>query len=364
MNRFAIFSLLILIIMSACNDSNNTTKITDIDKLAGKELGLPIKLPSFDPQTDITDKPDYTNSNSWVSIPNWFDTTMQKVDVFWVYPTILSDDSTYLMDIKNKGLREKAEWTIIGQASVFNGLANIYAPYYRQNNVNINPLMLTEASPIFKLGQEDLINAFDYFIKNFNKGERPIIIAGHSQGSVRIVELSKNKELLMGDSVARSKMIATYAIGYSITDNDIKENPLIEIADSSLQTGCFIAYNTVSDKPGIEKKGPTIIAGTYVVNPLSWKTNTEFVPASENIEAVFFNHENPEKPQIFKHFAAAQKKDNALVITDISNPEMISTENVTFPKGIYHVYDYAIFYGNLKKNIEDRIAAYSSKYHQ
>lgn len=364
MNRSPIFSLLILIIMSACNNSKTTTKLTDINMLSGKELGIPVKLPSFNPEKDITSKPDYTNSDSWVSIPDWFDTTKQEVDVFWVYPTILSDDSTYLMDIKNESLRKQAEWTIIGQASVFNGLANIYAPYYRQNNVNINPLMLTEASPIFKIGQEDLINAFDYFIKNFNKGERPIIIAGHSQGSVRIVELSKDKELLMGDSLARSKMIATYAIGYSITDNDIKENPLIEIADSSLQTGCFITYNTISDEPGIEKKGPTIIAGTYVVNPLSWKTNTEFVPASENIEAVFFNHENPEKPQFFKHFAAAQKKDNALVITDISHPEMISSTSVTFPKGIYHVYDYAIFYGNLKKNIADRIAEYFSNNNQ
>jgi len=40
--------------------------------------------------------------------------------------------------------------------------------------------MLTDAKPIFNLGQRDLILAFDYFLKHFNKGERPIILAAHS----------------------------------------------------------------------------------------------------------------------------------------------------------------------------------------
>ena len=81
--------------------------------------------------------------------------------MFWVYPTILSDNVTYLMNLSDSKLREKAHWTLAEQASIFDGQANIYAPFYRQNNVNINPLMLTEAKPIFDLGQQDLIRAFD-----------------------------------------------------------------------------------------------------------------------------------------------------------------------------------------------------------
>ena len=262
------------------------------------------------------------------------------------------------MIIYNDELRKKAEWTIVEQASVFDGQANIYAPYYRQNNVKINPLMLTEANPIFKIGQNDLIRAFNYFLENFNKGERPVIIAGHSQGSVRIVELSKDGELLMKNAEKRSKMIATYAIGYSITDEDIKINPLIEIADSATQTQCFITYNTISNEPNKEKQCPTIIVGTHVVNPLSWKTDTAYYPATMNIEAVFFEHGKPQQPSIYKNFAAAQKKGNALVITDISNTEMLPATSATFPPGIYHMYDYAIFYGNIRKNINDRIDAY------
>jgi len=329
-----------------------------LDDLRGRELGIPTKLPAFNPDTDVPAPPDYTNPDSWLSMPACFSTEKQPVDVFWVYPTILSDNVTYLMDISNSALREKAHWTLVEQASIFDGQANIYAPLYRQNNVKINPLMLTGAKPIFDLGQQDLIRAFDYFLNHFNKGERPIILAAHSQGSVRVVELSKAGELLTGDAESLKRMVAAYVIGYSITPADLKQNPLMKISESATETGCFITYNTISDAEGKEKQGPTIIPGTFVVNPLIWTTDTTFAPASENIEAVFFKHEHPKTPDRYPNFAAAKIVNNALVITNISNPEELPATSVTFPEGVYHMYDYAVFYGNLRKNVSDRIRSY------
>jgi hypothetical protein len=98
-----------------------------------------------------------------------------------------------------------------------------------------------------------------------------------------------------------------------------------------------------------------------VVNPLTWKTDTAFAPASVNSEAVFFRYEDPERPARYRHFAAAQVVNNALVITDVSHPEELPATSVTFPEGVYHMYDYAIFYGNLPKNVEDRIRSYFGK---
>ncbi|MBN1431878.1 MAG: DUF3089 domain-containing protein [Methanomicrobiaceae archaeon] len=334
---------------------NNDTSLED---LRGKELGIPQKLPPFDPEKDIPPAPDFSNPDCWLTLPEHFSKEKQPVDVFWVYPTILSDDSTYLMDISDPWLREKAEWTLVEQASIFDGQANIYAPFYRQNNVKINPLMLTDANPIFRLGQQDLIAAFDYFLQNFNKGERPIILASHSQGSVRMVELAKEGGLLFGDEGSLKKLVAAYTIGYSITKDDLETNPLIRISEDAEDTGCFILYNTISDEEGKEKEGPTIIPGTFVVNPLNWRTDHEPAPADLNLGAAFFRHEDPANPERYNNFAAAQKVGNALVITDISNPEELPATSVTFPKGIYHMYDYAIFYENLRKNVADRIRAY------
>ncbi|ADN36905.1 conserved hypothetical protein [Methanolacinia petrolearia DSM 11571] len=334
---------------------------TGLENLRGQELGIPQKLPPFDPERDVPEAPDYSNPNCWLTMPEHFTKEKQPVDVFWVYPTILSDDSTYLMDLADPLLREKAEWTLVEQASIFDGQANIFAPFYRQNNVKINPLMLTAVKPIFSLGQQDIIAAFEYFMKNFNRGERPIIIAAHSQGSVRTVELAKAGELLFGDEESLKRLVAAYTIGYSITQEDLDINPLMRISEDATDTGCFILYNTISDEKDKEKEGPTIIPGAFVVNPLNWRCDEEFAPAGMNIGAAFFRHKDPANPARYPNFAAAQKVGNALVITDISNPEELPATSVTFPKGVYHMYDYAIFYENLRKNVADRVSAYMEK---
>jgi len=332
-----------------------------LERLRGKELGVPVSLPPFNPDTDVPGDPDYSSPVSWLTMPAHFTRERQPVDVFWVYPTILSDASTYLMDISDPGLREKATWTLVEQASIFDGQANIFAPYYRQNNVKINPLMLTDARPIFDLGQQDLINAFDYFLKNFNKGKRPIILAAHSQGSVRVIELSKAGELLTGNPESLERLVAAYVIGYSITQSDLDGNPFMKICTSATDTSCFITYNTVSAEEGKESQAPTVLPGTYVVNPLTWRTDTASAPASANIGAVFFRHDDPTNPSRYRNFAAARVVNNALVITDISHPEELPATSVTFPEGVYHMYDYAIFYENLRENVAERIQSYKRR---
>ena len=152
--------------------------------------------------------------------------------------------------------------------------------------------------------------------------------------------------------------MAAYVIGYSVTESDLDQNPLMRISENATDTGCFIAYNTISDEEGKEKEAPKVIPGTFVVNPLTWKTDTSFAPASLNIEAAFFKHEHPEIPDRYPNFAAVQKVNNALVITDISNSEELPATSVTFTRGVYHMYDYAIFYENLRTNVSDRIHLY------
>ncbi len=321
-----------VMLMGGCRneDMNPGQEILTIEDLRGKELGIPVTLPPFNPDTDIPKAPQYDKPESWISMPSHFSTEQQSVDVFWVYPTILSDSLTYLMDIKDIQLREKAQWTLVEQASIFDGQANIYAPYYRQNNVKINPLMLTDAKHIFELGQQDLIAAFSYFMENFNTGERPIILAAHSQGSVRVVELSKAGELLTGSPELLKKLVAAYVIGYSITPSDLEINPLMKISENATEIGCFITYNTISNEECKESQAPTVIPRTFVVNPLTWKTDTTFAPASENIEAVFFKQDDPTNPARYPNFAAAQKKGNALVITHISHPEELPATSRAF----------------------------------
>ena len=58
----------------------------DLIALSGKQIGIPVKLPEFNPQNDIPAKPEYSKDICWVAKPDYFDTAKQRVDVFWVYP--------------------------------------------------------------------------------------------------------------------------------------------------------------------------------------------------------------------------------------------------------------------------------------
>ena len=73
--------------------------------------------------------------------------------------------------------------TIRMQASVFNRCARVFAPRYRQAHVKTFFLKPSDAvQAAFDMAYSDIRNAFSYYLEHENNG-RPMIIAGHSQGS-------------------------------------------------------------------------------------------------------------------------------------------------------------------------------------
>ena len=64
------------------------------------------------------------------------------------------------------------------QATAFETVGNIYAPYYRQDNLS----SVNREETIAGIPTTDATAAFDYYIKHYNNG-RPFILVGHSQGS-------------------------------------------------------------------------------------------------------------------------------------------------------------------------------------
>ncbi len=107
------------------------------------------------------------------------------------------------MDINNSDERVLAIGIYKAQASVFEPYANVFAPYYRQmsTNVDMSGGGLATDTPEFKLGAVDVQQAFDYYIENLNNG-RPYMLAGHSQGTMALIELIKKNALLTIRSLA------------------------------------------------------------------------------------------------------------------------------------------------------------------
>ena len=302
------------------------------------------KLPPFT-TADVPPAPDYDDDASWLARPD--DPGQFAVDIIWVYPTVLYDTSAWLMDITRKDLIAGAQETVATEALAFSGQANLYAPLYRQMNLSGFDLPDEKRDAIVAYGEEDVRRALKYYLDHYNKG-RPFIIAAHSQGSYVLTQLALDH---WGKIGLEDRMIAAYVIGWSITDDDLKANPKITICSQAHQTGCFISYNSVA--AGHQKDAPMILPGAIVVNPLTWTRDDALAPASLNRGSTFFNKDHSSRT--LPHFTSAQIADSGLVVTP-KDPSLV--ESPFFPAGVYHSYDYSLFFENIRSNAAQRIEAY------
>lgn len=303
-------------------------------------------MPPLNPKTFPT-PPDYSVSEGWLVKPA---PPTASVDVFFVYPTVLFNDKDWVMNTTRLDMRTAAMETVKTQASVFEGKANIYAPMYRQMNLAGLSLSDTDAAPLKKIVHDDVWRALSYYLKYENNG-RPFFLAGHSQGSMILTDILLEQ---WGTTGAEKRLIAALLIGWSLTPKELAANPHVSMCERSNQTGCVISYNTMA--AGRQPAAPTLKKDALAVNPLSWTTDGEFVPAKKNLGSVFF--EGTEQATTYPYFTSAQIVDGALIIQP-ENLSLITVKEGHFPEGVYHAFDYSLFFENLKANIAERIDAFT-----
>lgn len=305
-------------------------------------------MPPLDPAS-FPKAPNYTEQQSWLSKPS---KATLPVDVFFVYPTVLFNDSDWLMDLSDTKSIGGAQSTIETQASVFKGQANIYAPLYRQMNLAGLKVKGKDAKLLANAGFDDVLRAFTYYLKHENKG-RPFFLAGHSQGSMILTNLMLEK---WGKTGAEERFIAALLIGWTITKGDLETHDNIKMCADSAETNCIISYNTMAE--GRQGAAPTLRPDSVTVNPLSWSTDGRFVAASFNRGAVFFDRNN--KPAPYAQFTSAQIVEGGLIVQP-KNIDLVTVKGGHFPAGVYHAFDYSLFYENLKANIAERIEHFMKK---
>lgn len=296
----------------------------------------------------LNDRLDYGQESNWLTLPDNADE--YAVDVFYAYPTVYQGDG--LADIADEGFIAAAGVPLRTQASVFEGAANIYAPLYRQLGKTGFAGDPDERDALLLVSEQDLEDALLYYLRHYNKG-KPFFIAAHSQGTTLLVRLLTKIWGRTGTG-GEDRLIAAYLIGYSITQDDLDANTNMRMCRNADDTGCFISYNSVED--GKQASSVQILPGAHVTNPLSWETamtGGAVVPATANAGAVFFDDDGY-NPVLYEQFSSAQIKEGGLVC--------VFTDSTAFDAaaaaGIYHQYDYAIFYNNLRENIASRKAVF------
>ena len=126
---------------------------------------------------------DYSRAAHWLSLP----ATVKNVDIFYFYPTAWTStdpDNPHVCAIDEPTMLTQAPEAFARQATAFETVGNIYAPYYKQDNDSpVDRLETIAGIPTL-----DAVAAFDYYIKHFNNG-RPFILVGHSQGATVLSNL-------------------------------------------------------------------------------------------------------------------------------------------------------------------------------
>lgn len=302
---------------------------------------------------------DYSKPEHWLSLHY---SAVKDVDVFYIYPTAWQYDpkvpneknTPHVCRIDNPSMLVGSKEAFESQATAFEAVGNIYAPYYRQVDAGYALSLEIETRDELLRGipRTDVFTAFDFFMKHYNRG-RPYILVSHSQGSIVMNFLLS--EYMKTHPEVYSRMIAAYSIGYSITKDFLAKNPHLKFAEGPADTGVIISYNT--EAPTIEGTSLLVLPGSIAINPITW--TREEIPATveQNLGSrIGFNGTYIDK---FKYADARVDKKRGVVICNVDPTTLPTTTH--WAKGIYHTHDYGLYYYNLRENAANRAKKFLRK---
>lgn len=146
-------------------------------------------------------------------------------------------------------------------------------------------------------------------------------------------------------------MIAAYVIGYSVTEEYLAKNSHLKFAQGPDDTGVIISYNT--EAPVVNGKNPVILPGGISINPITWTREETMATAKENLGSRLLDKDNKWVP-INNYADARVDKARGVVVCSTVDVEKLSPGTGFFPKGVYHSFDYPLYYYNLRANAANR----------
>ncbi len=221
---------------------------------------------------------DYSNQQNWAVLPGAYpsgllanvkDSSLWKdVDVFYVYPTLMLDkkDERWNVELSDSEQRRKVLGAAVKyQASAWAEAGRMYVPYYRQAHIRSYDLLEKGGREALLFAYEDIKNAFQYYLDHYNHG-RPIILAGHSQGSTHLRMILRD---FFDNKPLQTQLVAAYIPGIGMEKTEFTSIPLM---NNPKQTGGFVSWNTFK-KHVDQDEYQRWYKGKAVVNPVTWQTS-------------------------------------------------------------------------------------------
>lgn len=293
---------------------------------------------------------DYSIASHWLSLPA---TTSKEVDVFYLYPTAWSsnDPNPQICAIDEPTMLTGAPAAFARQATAFETVGNIFAPYYRQDNSSsIDRLDVIAGIPTL-----DATAAFDYYINHYNNG-RPFILLGHSQGATILTNILAG--YLRDRPDVYGRMVAAYIIGSPVTRAYLDANPHLRFAEGPDDTGVIISYNT--EAPDVNPADNPVLYGLVglVINPITWTRDETTATTAEGLGSLMPDHALQFVP-VPQYADATVDAAHGVLICSTADEDLLHSLTGGV-RGVYHTFDIPFYYSNLRANAANRASRFLS----
>ncbi|MGV7121463.1 DUF3089 domain-containing protein [Sphingopyxis sp. 550A] len=290
--------------------------------------------------------------------------------VFFVHPTSYYSKASWNAPLDDADANYRAKLFMQGMASAFGDAGQVWAPRYRQATLGA---FLAEdrvtAGKAIDAAYRDVEQAFDAFVASIPKN-RPIILAGHSQGALHIEMLIKNR--IAGTALAK-RIVAAYVIGWPISLDTDMEALGLPACQTPEQKGCILSWATFA-----EPADTAMVTGAYdgtigfdgrpragtrmlCTNPLTGIPDTAAGPDA-NIGTLKPSAGFKAGTLIAGKVGAQCDADRGfLLIGDADAAKNYVVAGYVLPGNNYHVYDITLFWANVRADALRRLATFEGK---
>jgi hypothetical protein len=284
--------------------------------------------------------------------------------LFYVHATSYVDRSSWNAPLEDAEVERITRIYLAGMASPFNKAREIWAPRYRQATFGAFLTDGPEGQLALDLAYRDVAQAFAQFRRSIGD-ETPIVIAGHSQGSLHLLRILKEK--IAGTPLA-DRLVAAYLTGWPISVEHDLPSLGVPACSSTAQTGCIMSWSSFA-----EPADPSLVLEAYA-------NSVAFDGELRGTSQILCS--NPIKGSVGGRADAAENLGTLVPGTDLSDGELVAGAvparcdgrgllligdppemgNYVLPGNNYHVYDVPLFWANLQRDVGRRAQSWAVKW--
>lgn len=287
-----------------------------------------------------------------------------NAEIFFLHPTSFVGTDRWNAALNDSETNARAQVFLRGQASAFSAAGRVWAPRYRQATFGAFLTSDAAATQALDLAYRDVAAAFDSFVAEADP-KRPIILAGHSQGALHLTRLLR--EEVAGTPLAR-RIVAAYVVGWPVSKaTDLTALGLAECATAD-QAGCILSWQSFAEPAdpaliveqydastgfdGRPRKGTPMVC----TNPLTGTANAA-APANAN-RGTLIPDKALEDATMAPGLVPARCDERGFLLIGDNPPDL---GPYVLPGNNWHVYDYSLFWANVRLDALRRLAAWEKR---